>query len=137
MLKHVMDKELTQKVYQMIQHMEDKMNARDGQAAAARASKNKQVKPRGGEEQGALGHQVHPQPRPHVVAAEGGAGHPVLPAAHLAVVRALARTATSSVTHHLVLLLFLAALVEFAVELRELLARFGYFLLTDAACGFF
>lgn len=56
---------------------------------------------------------------------------------YLAVVRALARTATSSVTHHLVLLLFLAALVEFAVELRELLARFGYFLLTDAACGFF
>ena len=45
MLKHVMDKEPTQKVYQMIQHMEDKMNARDGQAAAARASKNKQVNP--------------------------------------------------------------------------------------------
>jgi len=45
MLKHMMDNELTKRVYAMLTYIENKQNERESQAAAARAAKNKVVDP--------------------------------------------------------------------------------------------
>jgi len=57
---------------------------------------------------------------------------------YLATIRALAiHGRRQAVTYYLVLLLFFAALVEFAVLIEEFMNRFGYFLFTTANCRLF
>jgi Fanconi anemia group I protein len=45
MMSHMMDKQLTKRVYAMIQHLENKQNEKEGQAAAFRAAKKKVADP--------------------------------------------------------------------------------------------
>ena len=56
---------------------------------------------------------------------------------YLSLVRAIAKTSVHNLTYHLVLILFFAALVEFALLFEEFLSRFGLFLFTTPNCGLF